>query len=302
MMDKVAVWPVKTRELHNHHMNSTHWNGFEFRDGDIVITTYAKSGTTWMQQIVSQLIFDGAEGIEIHKLSPWVDSRLVPAEALEALEQQTHRRFVKTHLPVDALVFSPRAKYLYVGRDGRDAAWSFFNHFANLKEERRAAMNGPGLVGPPLPPCPATPQEFYRIWFEGNGAPLWSFWENIRSWWAARDLPNVKLIHFNDLKADLAGSITGIAAFLDIQLRLSSLPRIVKHCTFEYMKQHAELMTPRGGQTFEGGASTFINKGTNGRWRDVLSDAEIAAYEAKAIKELGPECAYWLATGEMTAP
>ena len=134
MMDKVAVWPVKTRELHNHHMNSTHWNGFEFRDGDIVITTYAKSGTTWMQQIVSQLIFDGAEGIEIHKLSPWVDSRLVPAEALEALEQQTHRRFVKTHLPVDALVFSPRAKYLYVGRDGRDAAWSFFNHFANLKK------------------------------------------------------------------------------------------------------------------------------------------------------------------------
>ncbi len=30
----------------------------------------------------------------------------------------------KTHLPVDALVFSPEAKYLYIGRDGRDVIWS----------------------------------------------------------------------------------------------------------------------------------------------------------------------------------
>ena len=53
-----------------------------------------------------------------------------------------------------------------------------------------------------------------------------------------------------------------------------------------------------GGAIFEGGATTFINKGVNGRWRDVLSGDEIAAYEAKALAELGPECAHWLATGE----
>ena len=60
-----------------------------------------------MQQIVSQLIFDGAEGINVPKLSPWVDFRLVPIEVRQAVDQQTHRRFLKTHLPVDALVFSP---------------------------------------------------------------------------------------------------------------------------------------------------------------------------------------------------
>ena len=43
-----ARWPDKTRELHNHHMKSTVWNDFTFRDDDIVIATYAKSGTTWM--------------------------------------------------------------------------------------------------------------------------------------------------------------------------------------------------------------------------------------------------------------
>ena len=51
--------PVKTRELHNHHFDSTIWNDFAFRDDDIVIATYAKSGTTWTQQIVGQLIFGG---------------------------------------------------------------------------------------------------------------------------------------------------------------------------------------------------------------------------------------------------
>ena len=45
-------WPVKTRELHNHHFDSTAWNDFAFRDDDIVIATYAKAGTTWTQQIV----------------------------------------------------------------------------------------------------------------------------------------------------------------------------------------------------------------------------------------------------------
>ena len=105
-------WPRKTRELHNHHFDSTVWNDFKFRDDDIVIATYGKSGTTWVQQIVSQLIFNGAEGLEVAAMSPWLDLRVPPKEVkLPAVEAQTHRRFLKTHLPIDALQFSPRAKY-----------------------------------------------------------------------------------------------------------------------------------------------------------------------------------------------
>ena len=65
--------PKKTRELHNHHFDSTIWNDFKFRDDDIIIATYAKSGTTWLQQIVSQLIFNGAEDLEVAEMSPWLD-------------------------------------------------------------------------------------------------------------------------------------------------------------------------------------------------------------------------------------
>ncbi|MDQ2694263.1 MAG: sulfotransferase domain-containing protein, partial [Pseudomonadota bacterium] len=119
MTGQQAAWPVKTRELHSHHFDSTVWNDFRFRDDDIIIATYAKSGTTWTQQIVAQLLFNGQEGLEVAEMSPWLDLRVPPKEIkLPAVEAQRHRRFLKTHLPVDALVFSPRARYIYIGRDG----------------------------------------------------------------------------------------------------------------------------------------------------------------------------------------
>lgn len=56
MTATTTAWPVKTREMHNHHMDSTIWDVFDHRDDDIIIASYAKSGTTWAQQIVAQLL------------------------------------------------------------------------------------------------------------------------------------------------------------------------------------------------------------------------------------------------------
>ena len=144
--------PVKTRELHNHHFDSTIWNDFNFRNDDIVISTYAKSGTTWVQQIIAQLLFNGEEGMEVAEMSPWLDLRVPPKEVkLPIVEAQTHRRFLKTHLPVDALVFSGKAKYIYIGRDGRDVLWSMYNHHSKANETWYEALNEtPGRVGPPI--------------------------------------------------------------------------------------------------------------------------------------------------------
>jgi aryl sulfotransferase len=90
-----------------------------------------------------------------------------------------------------------------------------------------------------------------------------------------------------------------IAGFLDISIDEAKFPTMVEHCTFDWMKAHADKSAPLGGALWEGGGKTFINKGTNGRWREVLPDADVKAYEARALKELGPDCARWLATGEM---
>lgn len=291
--------PTKTRELHNHHFDSTIWNDFAFRDDDIVIATYAKSGTTWVQQIVSQLIFNGEEGMDVAEMSPWMDLRIPPKEVkLPAVEAQTHRRFIKTHLPMDALVFSEKAKYLYIARDGRDVAWSFYNHHVNANDAWYQAINDtPGRVGPPIERPSGDIVQYFNEWLEQDGYPIWSFWENIRTWWEIRDQPNVQLIHFEALKQNMPGEIRRIAKFLNIEIDESRWDSILRHCSFDYMKANATKSVPLGGIFWDGGAETFIHKGVNGRWRDVLPDEDKARYEAKSLEELGPECSRWLASG-----
>ena len=298
-MPEPIDWPRKTRELHNHHFDSTVWNDFRFRDDDIVIATYAKSGTTWVQQIVAQMLFDGDPDLAVAEMSPWLDLRVPPKEVkLAAVETQTHRRLLKTHLPVDALVYSPRAKYVFIGRDGRDVVWSMYNHHANANQTWYAALNDtPGRVGPPIAPPPADIRQYWREWMDRDGHPFWPFWEDIRSWWQIRNLPNLLLVHFNDLKRDLPGEARRLAGFLDIPVANARWQDILEHCSFDWMKKHATQSVPLGGAFWDGGAETFIHKGVNGRWAEVLTAAEVAEYEARAERELGPECARWLAGG-----
>lgn len=296
--------PLKTREIHSHHFDSTIWNDFKFRNDDIIISTYAKSGTTWVQQIVAQLLFNGAKHLEVAEMSPWLDLRVPPKDIkLPEVERQTHRRFIKTHLPVDALVFFPEAKYIYIGRDGRDVVWSMYNHHANANEFWYQALNEtPGLVGPPIEKPPALVHQYFTEWLEGDGYPWWPFWENVRSWWEIRNLPNVFMLHFAELKRDMPGEIRRIAKFLDVPIDESKWETILEHCSFDHMKQNATKSVPLGGAFWDGGARTFVHKGTNGRWKDTLTSEDIERYESRAIKELGSECAQWLTTGKDHSP
>jgi aryl sulfotransferase len=297
----MSAYPKKTREMHSHHFDSTIWNDVAFRDDDIIISTYAKSGTTWVQQIVSQLLFNGQTGLPVAEMSPWLDLRVPPKHIkLAEIEKQTHRRFLKTHLPVDALVFSPKARYIYIGRDGRDVVWSMYNHHANANQAWYEALNDtPGRVGPPIERPPESIRQYFQDWMDRDGHPFWPFWENIRSWWEIRTLPNVLLLHFENLKQDMPGEIRRVAAFLGVPIDESKWPDILNHCSFDYMKANATASVPLGGAFWDGGAQTFINKGVNGRWREVLSTEDNGNYEKRAVAELGPDCARWLNSGEM---
>lgn len=298
-MQEPLEQPRKTREIRNHHIDSTIWNDFVFRDDDIVIATYAKSGTTWVQQIVAQLLFAGAEHLPVWEMSPWLDLRVPPREIkLAAVAQQTHRRFLKTHLPLDAIVFSPKAKYLYIGRDGRDVVWSLYNHHAAANARWYELLNEtPGLVGPPIGKPPSSVRQYFLDWLERDGYPFWPFWENVASWWNARNLPNVLLLHFADLKRDMPGEIRRMADFLGIEIDASRWPAILEHSSFDYMRAHAADIVPLGGSLWEGGAKTFMNRGTNARWRDVLSPEDNRRYEEMARERLVRACAKWLAEG-----
>lgn len=304
-MPRGAVeWPKKTHEARNRGWDSTRWNDFPFRDDDIVIDSWSKSGTTWMQQIVGQLIFKGDAVFATREISPWLDANYAPLPALIAhLQAQTHRRFVKTHLPVNALVFSPNAKYIYLGRDVRDVIWSLYNHQANITQQVLDRCNAPSGLGPPLERPRGDERQFYHEFLGSGGtavAPYASFWEHVQGWWNIQGLPNVLLVHFSNLKADLPGEIRRVAAYLEIPLDEDLMPHIVEHCGFEYMQKAAS-----GAQVLnyllKEGAKTFFNKGTNGRWKDALSAEEIAKADEIAAQNLTPDCAHWLKTGKLPA-
>lgn len=286
------------RIVRNHHMDSRVWQRLAWRPDDVIIATYAKAGTTWTQQIVAQIVLEAGDDIDLFEISPWLDFRINLDGKLAALEAQRHRRFIETHLPADALPLSRGARFIYVARDGRDVLWSMHNHHTNATDHLYAAVNNPdGLVGPPFPREVPDVASYFRIWLAGNGEPWWPFWDNVRTWWAARERANVLLVHFNDLKRDLDGGMRRIAAFLGVRVDEATWRDRVGRCTFEHMKTHAHRFAPRGGLPWEGGAQTFINKGSNGRWRDLLTDDDIARYEATALAELGSECARWLERG-----
>jgi aryl sulfotransferase len=301
-----AALPRRTRVYQNHHFDSTRWDYLASRPDDVVIATSYKAGTTWTQSIVGHLIFQSELPGPLAELSPWLDMRLFPLElVLNGLAAQKHRRFIKTHLPLDALPWDPHRKFLYVARDGRDVFMSFWNHYSNFNDEALQLFNSiPGRVGEELPPAPADLHECWRDWvtrgwFEGetDGWPWWSHLYNVQSWWDYRHVPNVLLLHYADLTEDTEREARRIARFLDIEVPEALWPAIVERVSFASMQKQPDIYAPGGGRFWKGGASTFLHKGTNGRWRGVLSDAELAQYDAACERSLTPECRAWLEHG-----
>lgn len=297
--------PRRTRVYQNHHIDGTRWDRFETREGDVVVSTAYKAGTTWMQTIVSALLFGDAPPGPIGEVSPWIDLRVPPLDPmLEALEAQTHRRSVKTHLPLDGLPYRPGVRYVYVGRHGPDVFMSLWNHYSSYTDEAFERFNGPGLVGEPQPRPPSEPRALWREWttrgwfpWESDGWPFWSLLHHVRTWWEWRHLDDVLFVHFNDLLTDLEGEMRRVADFLDVTIPEREWPARVERATFASMRRRAAEVVPGGGRSFKGGAETFLHRGTNGRWKGVLGEDDLALWQAAVERQLAPACAHWLEHG-----
>jgi len=297
--------PQVSRVYQNHHLDSTRWDAFTPRKDDIIIATSYKSGTTWMQTIVLNLIFGSKNVPSTIQTSRWLDNRSIPIQdVVDQFESQKHRRVIKTHLPLDGLPFYPALKYIVIGRDGRDVFMSLWNHYKNYTPEGYAKFNdAPNRVGGPVPQCPEDIRIFYsnwinRGWFDGDteGYPFWSNFRHTQTWWNYRHLPNIHFVHFKDLLNDLYGEVKRVADFLEISVSGSELADVVEAATFKTMKKNAEHIYP-DASGFVGGAQTFINKGTNGRWQSFMGEEEIDLYEDAVARELTLECALWLEFG-----
>ena len=262
-----------------------------------------------MQMIVMNLLFNGSEPAALQTISPWLDMRLGPLdEIISRLEEQRHRRFIKTHLPLDGLPFFPEVKYVVVGRDVRDVCMSLWNHYRNYKPEFYGRLNEtPGRVGAPMPLCPDDVHAFWRGWitrgwfeWESEGFPFWSNMHHMQTWWDSRHLPNVLFVHFNDLLEDLNGEILRVAHFLDIEVSEATMHSTANAASFTTMKANAEQIFPNAANVWEGGAQTFFHSGTTGRWREALTPADLELYRDAVDRVLSPDCASWLERGRLS--
>ena len=294
----------------NHHLDSTRWQSYSPRDDDIVIATYIKSGTTWMQTIVSHLIFRDLQPRSLMEVSPWVDTRLWPItknELAEFLDSMEHRRFLKSHLPLDGLPYYPSVKYIVVGRDGRDVFMSLWDHYQNYTREFYERANQP--LGPDersLPRCPEDVRKFWRMWmqkgwfdWESDGYPFWSISHHTQTWWDFSHLPNILFVHYNDLLKDLEGEIQRVANHLEIDVSERFRSDVAEAVTFGNMKKQADQLAPNHEETFHSGAKVFVNKGTIGRWRGVLNEENLQLYRDAVDRKLSPDCAQWLENGRL---
>ncbi len=271
----------------------TRWKSFVPRDDDIFVCTPAKCGTTWTQTICCNLIRpDGDFEDTVGRLSPWIEAVFSPVEEMhEGISKQKKRRVLKSHSPAESIPWYDNAKYIFVIRDGRDAFMSMVNHNERMMfiDEMNKAAAERGV--PAMPKYNGDPHDFFAGWIEGA-----DYFGMAAGYWDRRNRDNLLLVHYADLKNDLEGEIRRIAAFLDIELSNEQFASVAERCTFEYMREHPEMVGDFEG--FEGGIKGFLFKGTNGRWKDILTEDELSVYEKRLSQVLPPEGAEWTRSGK----
>jgi hypothetical protein len=291
--------------------DSARWEGFRFRPGDIIISTPAKCGTTWTQMICGLLIFQTPELPQpLDLLSPWLEMRLRRRSDVFALyEAQTHRRFIKSHTPIDGLPADERITYICVGRDPRDVALSWNQHIENIDMEAfftaLAAAIEPGdeFGPPPHRPTFTDERDAFLHWVDDPTPPeevamsLAGMIHHLAGFWAVRDRADVILLHYDDLQADPEGEMRGLAARLDIKVPEDRWPALVEAASFAEMRRRADRVAPDTANRIWKSTAGFFRRGTSGQWRDVVDDATLAHYTARVRELAAPDLAAWLHSG-----
>jgi len=281
---------------------------FELRESDIVIATYPKCGTTWMQQIVLTLLFGGdtSKVPEPMLQAPWLESMVsnyhhwaVQADlngecrSLSELKEwdgsslrgegPPGRRVFKTHAPAQLApwiggpsAFKGKRKAIVVARNPKDACVSLFHH----------TQDG----GPSFNYWGDFDHFVEKLFLKGN-VESGCFWKWHAGWEkAAAENTNILWISFEEMKADPVHSVRKIAAFLEVPCSDEVVKNVVGASTFEVMKSRFEEINQERfweGKRFK---ANHIRRGGVGTWREELygplHDTFEAAHAAKSA-ELG---------------
>jgi hypothetical protein len=288
--------------------DSARWDALALRAGDIIISAPIKCGTTWVQMICALLVFQRRTlPADLDRLSPWVDMLTRPIEDVVGdLAAQRHRRFIKSHTPLDGLPFDERVTYVCVGRDPRDVALSFDSQMTNANveaflaaRERAVGLDDLAELMPANPPPrAASVRERFWQWVEAPASPgLGATVHHLATFWQARTRPNVVLLHYDELKADLAGEMRRLAERLQIEVRPDRWASLIAAAGFDAMRRRADKIVPNAREALWRDNARFFNKGTSGQWRGLLDAADLRRYQARVAQLAPPELVTWLHRG-----
>jgi aryl sulfotransferase len=280
--------------------DSARWDDFQARDGDIVISTRSKSGTTWMQMICALLVLQTTDlPAPLASLSPWLDWLVEDQDVVFArLAAQRHRRFIKTHTPLDGFPLHPEVSYIVVARHPLDMTISLYHQGSNLDRDLMRRLSGqpePAVPRPPRPPL----HEWLLDWIDRDEDPrvdlesLPGVMHHLSDAWARRAEPNVRLVHYDDLSADLEGEMRDLAEWLRIAVSGHAWPGLVEAATFSQMRTRAAVTSP-GQDGILRDRAAFFRRGTSGAAREVLTDAEMARYHERAAGMASADLLEWL--------
>jgi hypothetical protein len=278
------------------------WDALELREGDIVISAPSKCGVTWTQRLVSLLVFDGPDlPGPMSTVSPWLDQTIRPIEEVVAtLDAQHHRRFIKTHTPLDGFVLDDRVTYIGVGRDPRDAAVSMLFQSSNTDQDRmwalhQAAVSPHQRFAPPGADFDRilSPLDVFHQWMErpimppeGMGS-LATILHHFGSVWQRRHLPNVAAFHYADFQVDLVGELVGLGQVLGYDLGRDRAAERAGHATLDAMRARASDLAPNTTDGIWRSDERFFRAGGRGEWREIFTEAEHRRYGHR-VAELAP--------------
>jgi hypothetical protein len=236
------------------------------------------------------------------RLSPWLDWLITPQDEVYArLAAQDHRRFIKSHTPLDGLPADPRATFIVTGRHPLDMAVSLYHQGDNLNRERMAELTGQAA---PVPNAGGRPplHEWLLTWIDREVDPrdsldslpgvLW----HASDAWNRRASQDVVLVHYDDLVRDLGGAMHRLAERLGIVVPADTWPDLIDAATFTQMKAKAASLAPGASGILKSQAA-FFRRGSSGEGTETLSAGELERYYQRASEMAPPAVLSWLHRG-----
>lgn len=244
---------------------------------DVVITPFAKSGTTWLQQIFHQLRTGGDMDFDdISRVVPWLETAYLLDIDLNAPQRAEPRGF-KSHLPFNAI---PKgARYINSVRHPADAAYSMFKFMEGWFIE-------PGTV--------TADEVASKRMIEENG-----YFDHLISWWHQKDADNVLFMAYEHMLKDPEDTVKRVAAFCDIPLDDELLALVLERSSIGYMSTYrdrfddAMLRTLSEREVLPAGSdSAKVRTGKTGEHAEGLSNTFLQQLDDKWQKTIGRELGF----------